>query len=113
MGEGTNQSIGAWELRCGAVSTKYRKTYTGRERAYGGRSRRTRLLEDQLDRAGAGSWQIADCVEDGRLRVPFVATAENIADFFTKPLMGKDFFRMRDRVVNVPHSASSSPPSQP
>ena len=27
---------------------------------YGVRSRRTRLLEDQLDRAGAGSWQIAD-----------------------------------------------------
>ena len=56
---------------------------------------------------------IRECVEDGRLRVPFVATAENIADFFTKPLMGKDFFRMRDRVMNVPHSASSSPPSQP
>ena len=56
---------------------------------------------------------ICECVEDCRLRVPFVATAENIADFFTKPLMGKDFFRMRDRVMNVPHSASSSPPSQP
>ena len=27
---------------------------------YGGRSRRTHLLGDQLDRAGAGSWQIAD-----------------------------------------------------
>ena len=27
---------------------------------YGGRSRRTRFLGDQLDRAGAGSWQIAD-----------------------------------------------------
>ena len=27
---------------------------------YGGRSRRTHILEDQLDRAGAGSWQIAD-----------------------------------------------------
>ena len=27
---------------------------------YGGRSRRTRLLEDQLGRADAGSWQIAD-----------------------------------------------------
>ena len=55
---------------------------------------------------------IRECVENGRLRVPFVATAENIADFFTKPLMGKDFFRMRDRVMNVPQSASSSPPSQ-
>ena len=57
---------------------------------------------------------IRECVENGRLRVPFVATAENIADFFTKPLMGMDFFRMRDRVMNVPQSSSSSsPPSQP
>eukprot|EP00964_Phaeocystis_antarctica_P123068 scaffold86723_cov57-Phaeocystis_antarctica.AAC.1 len=31
--------------------------YTG---AYGVRSRRTRLLEDQLGGADAGSWQIAD-----------------------------------------------------
>ena len=30
------------------------------ENRYGVRSRRTRLLEDQLDRAHAGSWQIAD-----------------------------------------------------
>ena len=30
------------------------------ERCYGVRSRRTRLLEDQLGRADAGSWQIAD-----------------------------------------------------
>ena len=29
-------------------------------KCYGGRSRRTRLFRDQLDRAGAGSWQIAD-----------------------------------------------------
>ena len=28
--------------------------------AYGVRSRRTHLLEDQLGRADAGSWQIAD-----------------------------------------------------
>eukprot|EP00964_Phaeocystis_antarctica_P123774 scaffold87476_cov79-Phaeocystis_antarctica.AAC.7 len=27
---------------------------------YGGRSRRTHLLRDQLGRADAGSWQIAD-----------------------------------------------------
>ena len=52
---------------------------------------------------------IRECVEHGRLRVPFVATAENVADFFTKPLMGKDFFRMRDRVMNVPRDASSPP----
>ena len=38
-------------------------TLAGKENAliqYGVRSRRTRLLEDQLGRADAGSWQIAD-----------------------------------------------------
>ena len=44
---------------------------------------------------------IRECVENGRLRVPFVAAADNIADFFTKPLMGKDFFRLRDKVMNA------------
>ena len=45
-------------------------------------------------------------MENGRLRVPFVATADNIADFFTKPLMGKDFFRLRDKVMNVAPAGS-------
>ena len=49
---------------------------------------------------------IRECVENGRLRVPFVATADNIADFFTKPLMGKDFFRLRDKVMNVAPASS-------
>ena len=56
---------------------------------------------------------VRECVEQGRLRVPFVSTADNIADFFTKPLMGKDFFRLRDIIMNVPHGSShrSSPSS--
>ena len=49
---------------------------------------------------------IRECVENGRLRVPFVATADNIADFFTKPLMGKDFFRLRDKVMHVAPASS-------
>ena len=54
---------------------------------------------------------VRECVEQGRLRVPFVSTSDNIADFFTKPLMGKDFFRLRDIIMNVPHGSShhSSP----
>ena len=51
---------------------------------------------------------IRECVENGRLRVPFVATSDNVADFFTKPLMGKDFFRLRDKVMNVPYVDRSS-----
>ena len=48
---------------------------------------------------------IRECVENGKLRVPFVPTADNVADFFTKPLMGKHFFLMRDKVRNVPHDS--------
>ena len=44
---------------------------------------------------------IRECVENGKLRVPFVPTDENVADFFTKPIMGKQFFSLRDKVMNV------------
>ena len=47
---------------------------------------------------------IRECVENGKLRVPFVPTADNVADFFTKPLTGKMFFDMRDKVMNVPRA---------
>ena len=36
--------------------------------------------------------------------MPFVPTADNVADFFTKPLTGKMFFEMRDKVMNVPRA---------
>ena len=49
---------------------------------------------------------IRECVENGKLRVPFVPTADNVADFFTKPLTGKAFFDMRDKVMNVPRHRS-------
>ena len=44
---------------------------------------------------------IRECVENMQLRVPFVKTADNMADFFTKPLPAKSFFRMRDIIMNV------------
>ena len=47
---------------------------------------------------------IRECVENGKLRVPFVPTKDNVADFFTKPLTGKMFFDMRDKVMNVPRA---------
>ena len=46
---------------------------------------------------------VRECVEEGRLCVPFVATVDNMADFFTKPWCKKTFFYMRDRIMNVPH----------
>ena len=45
---------------------------------------------------------VREAVEDLRLVVPFVKTVDNLADFFTKPLAPKDFFRMRDIIMNVP-----------
>ena len=44
-------------------------------------------------------------VENMRIRVPFVATADNLADFFTKPLPAKAFYPLRDAIMNVaPHA---------
>ena len=45
---------------------------------------------------------IRECVENLHLRVPFVSTVDNIADFFTKPLPPKHFWRMRNAIMNVP-----------
>ena len=39
--------------------------------------------------------------ESGKMVVPFVASADNLADFFTKALDGPKFFAMRDRIMNV------------
>jgi len=44
---------------------------------------------------------IREVVESGKLVVPFVASADNLADFFTKALDGPKFFEMRDRIMNV------------
>ena len=46
-------------------------------------------------------------MENGKLRVPFVASEENVADFFTKPIMGKQYFYLRDKVMNVQPSVRS------
>ena len=36
-----------------------------------------------------------------RLTVPYVATVDNLADFFTKPLSAKVFYPMRDAIMNA------------
>ena len=43
---------------------------------------------------------VRECVENLQIVVPFVASADNLADFFTKPLSPKLFFPMRDRIMN-------------
>ena len=49
---------------------------------------------------------VRECVENKQLRVPYVNTLDNLADFFTKPLPAKQFFAMRDKIMNVPAAAS-------
>ena len=51
---------------------------------------------------------IRECVENHLIRVPFVKTVDNLADFFTKPLPSKVFFAMRDQIMNVPSASESS-----
>ena len=46
---------------------------------------------------------IRDMVEKFELEVPLVGTADNEADFFTKALPPKDFFRLRNIVMNIKH----------
>ena len=45
---------------------------------------------------------VRELVEQHRIRVPFVSTVNNLADFFTKALPPKQFAAMRDRIMNVP-----------
>ena len=51
---------------------------------------------------------VRDMVEAGELRVPYVKTADNLADFLTKPQPPKTFFRMRAIIMNEP-----KPPAAP
>ena len=45
---------------------------------------------------------VRDMVEKFELTVPFVKTANNLADFFTKALHPKQFFAMRKLIMNEP-----------
>ena len=45
---------------------------------------------------------VRELVEQLRITVPYVATADNLADFFTKALSAKSFIPMRDLIMNVP-----------
>ena len=44
---------------------------------------------------------IREMVENGQIVVPFVRSADNLADFFTKPLPASAFFPMRNRIMNI------------
>ena len=52
---------------------------------------------------------VRECVENHQVRVPFVSTVDNLADFFTKPLPARVFFPMRDTIMNVPPPLRGAP----
>ena len=54
---------------------------------------------------------VRELVEDHKIRVPFVSTVNNIADFFTKALPPKTFFAMRDVIMNVPLDQRADAPA--
>ena len=47
---------------------------------------------------------VRELVEDMMIRVPFVATADNLADFFTKLLDKNTFCPLRNKIMNITHS---------
>ena len=44
---------------------------------------------------------VRELVEEKTINVPFVQSADNLADFFTKPLPARVFVPMRNRIMNV------------
>ena len=50
---------------------------------------------------------VADRIKQGELRVEYCPTGDMVADYFTKPLQGSLFRRMRDTIM----SASGGPAS--
>ena len=53
---------------------------------------------------------VRELVEQQRIVVPYVATDDNLADFFTKPLLAKKFFAMRNSIMNYPFPTASTEP---
>ena len=60
------------------------------------------------ERAAPAQFFVRELVEDHILRVPYVATAENLADFFTKSLNPVQFIAIRNRIMNVRVSEDST-----
>ena len=44
---------------------------------------------------------VKDWVASKEIRIEFSPTEDMIADFFTKPLQGKQFYKLRDQVMNI------------
>ena len=52
---------------------------------------------------------VREAVENHSISVPFVRSADNLADFLTKPLLPPQFFALRDLIMNVPDPSGDTP----
>ena len=50
-------------------------------------------------------FKIRELVLDAILRIQYIASADNIADIFTKPLDKKSFLPLRTKLLNLPRKA--------
>ena len=51
---------------------------------------------------------VTDQIKKGHVKVAFCPTQDMVADFFTKPLQGNLFVRMREKILNLPASKTAS-----
>ena len=51
---------------------------------------------------------VTDKIKKGDVKVAFCPTHDVLGDFFTKPLQGSLFIRMREKLLNLPSSASAA-----
>jgi len=49
---------------------------------------------------------VTDCIKRGEVKVAYCPTENMLADFFTKPLQGAAFRRMRSQILNMPFTDS-------
>eukprot|EP00965_Chrysotila_dentata_P076378 2522719-Pleurochrysis_carterae.AAC.1 len=54
-----------------------------------------------IDRRVRRHFFVRERVEEHDITVPFVNSADNLADFFTKPLPPRALFALRDVVMNI------------
>ena len=82
---------GVWPQRCSAlfVESRPRATTYGRVSSV--------ALDNKTKHIARRHFFVRDMVESFELNVPFVGTADNVADFFTKALDAKTFFRFRNK----------------
>ena len=55
---------------------------------------------------------IHDRIQAGEVRAEYCPTKEMVADFFTKPLQGQQFYKLRSFIMNIPDSADDVAPTE-